>query len=112
MSDVSLLSLSSPISPPLHVDGLPLSLSYPSLNLFPSLSSPISLPQHGRSEFSWEGINVSVVTPFLHLPPSCLFDLTGPLATSTPLPILPLTAPRSLSQLQSRSFSVCRSFAR
>lgn len=46
-----------------------LSLSYPSPNLFPSLSSPISPPQHGRSEFSWEGINVSVVTPFLHLPP-------------------------------------------
>lgn len=34
-----------------------------------SLTPPISLPQHGRSEFSWEGINVSVVTPLPFPPP-------------------------------------------
>uniref|UniRef100_A0A665W8C8 Family with sequence similarity 131 member Bb n=1 Tax=Echeneis naucrates TaxID=173247 RepID=A0A665W8C8_ECHNA len=33
-----------------------LSLSY----FLPSLSPPTSLPQHGRSEFSWEGINLSM----------------------------------------------------
>uniref|UniRef100_UPI0037E92B71 protein FAM131B isoform X1 n=1 Tax=Semicossyphus pulcher TaxID=241346 RepID=UPI0037E92B71 len=36
------------------------SLSCHSLTLSPSLSPPISLPQHGRSEFSWEGINLSM----------------------------------------------------
>lgn len=77
------------------------SLSCHSLTLSPSLSPPISLPQHGRSEFSWEGINVSVVTPFLHLLLFFLyllvsftcFDLTHPLViSSVPLttPLLPL----------------------
>lgn len=58
-----------PPPPPMHVNVLSvLSLSYSFLLLLsPSLSPPISLPQHGRSEFSWEGINVSVVASFLHL---------------------------------------------
>uniref|UniRef100_A0A8C2WK36 Family with sequence similarity 131 member B n=1 Tax=Cyclopterus lumpus TaxID=8103 RepID=A0A8C2WK36_CYCLU len=38
---------------------LSLSYSFPLL-LSPSLPLPISLPQHGRSEFSWEGINLSM----------------------------------------------------
>uniref|UniRef100_A0A3Q4G620 Family with sequence similarity 131 member Bb n=1 Tax=Neolamprologus brichardi TaxID=32507 RepID=A0A3Q4G620_NEOBR len=53
----------TPHSPtPMHANVLSvLSLSYSFLLLLsPSLSPPISLPQHGRSEFSWEGINLSM----------------------------------------------------
>lgn len=75
ISSSACLMCNQPLRPPptpptpMHVNVLSvLSLSYSFLLLLsPSLSPPISLPQHGRSEFSWEGINVSVVASFLHL---------------------------------------------
>lgn len=59
---------------------LPAFATPPPLYFSPPAPTPSSLPQHGRAEFSWEGINVSLLvfrSPSFH-PPKSLSLLTPP----------------------------------